>query len=259
MQTVLNFPSLLQHTFIVGAYCSGKDLLAGYAIKNIKQQRPSLKVYVIDIKEHPRESHYYANADFLRIKKSSNVASQEEVKGLVSWIQDCFNEFESLEGEKLLVLSESTLVFHFFAKNKSNRTWLSNKVISYLCLGNASGIYIWLIGLVGAIGETIATSDRHVSPTTIGELYAERQGLNKPIKPHIVNRVLEEAGLQYKEVEFKTDSNGKPRHKNIWHLTEAGKQWGTVKLDKARTHDKIVEHVRWLPDVLNLIDLSKER
>ncbi len=25
---------------------------------------------------------------------------------------------------------------------------------------------------------------------------------------------------------------------------------------KARTHDKIVEHVRWLPDVLEVIDLS---
>ncbi|MBD2473148.1 BRO family protein [Nostoc sp. FACHB-145] len=82
--------------------------------------------------------------------------------------------------------------------------------------------------LVGAIGETIATSDRHVSPTTIGELYAQRQGLPKPIKPHIINRVLEEAGLQYKEVEFKTNSNGKQSHKNIWHLTEAGQQWGTA-------------------------------
>ena len=155
MQAVLNFSSSLQHTLIVGAFCSGKDLLAGYAIKNIKQQRPSLKVYVIDIKGHPRESHYYANADFLRIKNSSNVASQEDVAELVSWIQHCFNEFESLEGEKLLVLSESTLVFHFFAQNKSNRTWLSNKIISYLCLGNASGIYIWLIGPSFNIQETL--------------------------------------------------------------------------------------------------------
>jgi hypothetical protein len=49
---------------------------------------------------------------------------------------------------------------------------------------------------------------------------------------------------------------GKQRHKNIWHLTEAGKRWGTVIADKARTHDKIIEHVRWLPDILNVIDLS---
>ncbi|MBN4004237.1 MAG: hypothetical protein HWQ58_21585 [Nostoc sp. LPT] len=28
---------------------------------------------------------------------------------------------------------------------------------------------------------------------------------------------------------------------------------------KARTHDKIIEHVRWLPDVLEVIDLSVEQ
>lgn len=113
--------------------------------------------------------------------------------------------------------------------------------------------------LVGAIGEIIATSDRHLSPTAIGELYAERNGLPKPVKPQKVNRVLEAAGLQTKEVEIKTDSTGKQSHKNIWHLTEAGKRWGTVTRDKARTHDKIVEHVRWLPDVLEVIDLSVEQ
>ena len=112
--------------------------------------------------------------------------------------------------------------------------------------------------LVGAIQEIVATPDRHLSPTAIGELYAERNGLPKPVKPQIVNRVLEFAGLQTKEVQVKTDTNGKQSHKNIWHLTEKGKLWGTVTRDKARTHDKIVEHVRWLPDVLEVIDLSVE-
>lgn len=110
--------------------------------------------------------------------------------------------------------------------------------------------------LVGAIQEIVATPERHLSPTAIGELYAERQGLPKPIKPEVVNRVLETAGLQTKQVEIKTNSAGKPQRKNIWHLTEAGKRWGTVTRDKARTHDKIVEHVRWLPDVLEVIDLN---
>ncbi|MCC5633445.1 hypothetical protein LC613_38945 [Nostoc sphaeroides CHAB 2801] len=112
--------------------------------------------------------------------------------------------------------------------------------------------------LVGAIQEIVATPDRHLSPTAIGKLYAERNGLSQPIKPQIVNRVLEFAGLQTKEVQIKTDTNGKQSHKNIWHLTEKGKLWGTVTRDKARTHDKIVEHVRWLPDVLEVIDLSVE-
>lgn len=110
--------------------------------------------------------------------------------------------------------------------------------------------------LVGAIGEIVATPDRHLSPTAIGELYAERNRLPKPIKPQIVNRVLETAGLQYKEIKLNFDSTGRQSHKNIWHLTEAGKRWGIVVQDKARTHDKIVEHVRWLPGVLDVIDLS---
>ncbi|MBN3924142.1 hypothetical protein [Nostoc sp. NMS4] len=52
--------------------------------------------------------------------------------------------------------------------------------------------------LVGAIQEIEATHDRHLSPTAIGELYAERNGLLKPIKPQIVNRVLESAGKKPK-------------------------------------------------------------
>jgi hypothetical protein len=56
MQSVLNFSSPLQHTLIVGASCSGKDFLASHAIKTLKQQQPSLTVYVIDFKGDPKES-----------------------------------------------------------------------------------------------------------------------------------------------------------------------------------------------------------
>ncbi|WP_193199739.1 Bro-N domain-containing protein [Nostoc sp. MG11] len=110
--------------------------------------------------------------------------------------------------------------------------------------------------LVGAIQEISATPDRHLPPTELGKIYAERNGLPKPVRPEVVNRVLESAGLQRKEVLIKTDTTGKQKRKNIWHLTNEGKQWGTVVFDKARTHDKTVEHVRWLTDVLEVIDLS---
>lgn len=49
MQSVLNSSSSLRHTFIIGAPYSGKDFLPNHAIKNIKQQPPSVTVYVIDI------------------------------------------------------------------------------------------------------------------------------------------------------------------------------------------------------------------
>ncbi len=110
--------------------------------------------------------------------------------------------------------------------------------------------------LVGAIQEIEATHDRHLPPTELGKIYAQRNGLPKPVRPQVVNQVLEFAGLQRREVEIKTDTQGKQKRKNIWHLTDEGKQWGVVTRDKARTHDKIVEHVRWLPDVLDVIDLS---
>ncbi|BBD70755.1 prophage antirepressor [Nostoc commune NIES-4072] len=110
--------------------------------------------------------------------------------------------------------------------------------------------------LVGAIQEIEATHDRHLPPTELGKIYAQRNGLPKPVSPQVVNQVLEFAGLQRKEVEIKTDTQGKQKRKNIWHLTDEGKQWGVVTRDKARTHGKIVEHVRWLPDILDVIDLS---
>lgn len=44
MQPVLNFSSPLRHTLIVGAPCSGKDVLTSHAIKTLKQQQPSLTV-----------------------------------------------------------------------------------------------------------------------------------------------------------------------------------------------------------------------
>ncbi|MBD6619595.1 Bro-N domain-containing protein [Komarekiella sp. 'clone 1'] len=78
--------------------------------------------------------------------------------------------------------------------------------------------------LVGAIQEISATPDRHLPPTELGKIYADRKGLTKPVRPEVVNRVLEAAGLQRKEVLIKTDTSGKQKRKNIWHLTNEGKQ-----------------------------------
>nr|NDJ26285.1 hypothetical protein [Nostoc sp. B(2019)] len=41
-------------------------------------------------------------------------------------------------------------------------------------------------------------------------------------------RKLSHVPVQRAECGVKTNSDGKPQRKNIWHLTEAGKQWGTV-------------------------------
>ena len=111
--------------------------------------------------------------------------------------------------------------------------------------------------LIGVLQETTATVERHLSPTELGELYTKQLGLEKPVQASVVNQALESAGLQWKEVVIKTDKRtSKERKKNVWHLTEAGTRYGVVLQDKAFGHDKTVECVRWLPDVLKVITLS---
>ncbi len=111
--------------------------------------------------------------------------------------------------------------------------------------------------LIGPVQEITATPERHVTPTVLGELYQQQHNLPKPIKASDVNIALFNAGLQRKEILTKIDKHsGKERTVNIWHLTETGKEWGIVVKDKARGHDKTVEHVRWLPTVLEAIYLG---
>lgn len=110
--------------------------------------------------------------------------------------------------------------------------------------------------LVGVVQETVATSDRHLTPSELGEIYQEQHSLPKPIRASDINIALLDAGLQSKEVVIKIDKQtGKEKKINRWHLTDSGKQWGVVVQDKARGHEKTVEHVRWLPTVLEVISL----
>ena len=105
--------------------------------------------------------------------------------------------------------------------------------------------------LLTAAKENCTVPDYHITPTKLGELYAQRHHLDKPVLPADINRALEAAGLQRKEVEVR--SNGKKR--NVWHLTERGEEYGILLLDKASRVDKTVQVVRWLPSVLAEINI----
>ena len=105
--------------------------------------------------------------------------------------------------------------------------------------------------LLTAAKENCTVPDHHITPTKLGELYAQRHDLDKPVLPADINRALEAAGLQRKEVEVR--SNGKKR--NVWHLTERGEEYGILLLDKASRVDKTVQVVRWLPSVLAEINV----
>ena len=105
--------------------------------------------------------------------------------------------------------------------------------------------------LLTAAKENCTIQGHHITPTKLGELYAQRHHLDKSILPADINRALEAAGLQRKEVSLR--SNGKKR--NVWHLTERGEEYGILLLDKASRVDKTVQVVRWLPSVLDEINV----
>jgi len=94
--------------------------------------------------------------------------------------------------------------------------------------------------------------DRRCSPTKLGVLYAEQRGLSMPVQPRRINQALQEAGLQL--AEYRTNSKGKRVME--WRLTEQGKRYGQVFLEAAQGSNKTLSVVRWLPSVLNAIQLS---
>ena len=83
-----------------------------------------------------------------------------------------------------------------------------------------------------------------LSPTEIGKLLAEQQGLEKPLSAIAVNKLLVDQGFQVQSI---------ANDKKTWHLTDVGKAYGKLVTDTARGHGKTVFHVRWLTKITELL------
>lgn len=105
---------------------------------------------------------------------------------------------------------------------------------------------------IAVLQESTATLDRHVSPKKLGELYAQKHHLPDPVSSQKINAALESAGLQYSESSV-NNKTGKTR--KVWHITDSGLEYGVVYQDKSQYSSKTVECVRWLPDVIDLIEI----
>lgn len=90
-----------------------------------------------------------------------------------------------------------------------------------------------------------------LSPTELGEILAERQGLDKPISARKINQMLIDAGLQ-----TATSRIGRSGKKKIdYHLTEMAKQQGLgqVQTTTKKSDGSMAFQVRWFHKVLNLL------
>jgi len=83
-----------------------------------------------------------------------------------------------------------------------------------------------------------------LSPTEIGKLLADREGLPKPLSAIAINKLLTDRGLQIQAI---------TGNKKTWQVTETGKPYGKVITDTARGHGKTVFHLRWLTKTADLL------
>jgi prophage antirepressor-like protein len=87
------------------------------------------------------------------------------------------------------------------------------------------------------------------NPTKLGEILAERLGLQERISSRKVNAALQTVGFQV--AEHDVDSKGKKSL--VWHLTPVGESYGRVFLESAQGNSKTIPVIRWLPQVLDEI------
>ncbi|MGB3207891.1 MAG: hypothetical protein WBB28_23145 [Crinalium sp.] len=96
-------------------------------------------------------------------------------------------------------------------------------------------------------------SDRRYSPTRLGEMYAQRHQLQKPITPQSINQALYIAGLQTPGHRI----NSKGKKVLEWSLTDAGEKYGKVLLESGQHNNKTITVIRWLPSVLDAIKVCQ--
>ncbi len=89
-----------------------------------------------------------------------------------------------------------------------------------------------------------------MSPTELGKLIADKLDLEKAPSGRKINEILLFAGLQVAEKSISTSG----KKKTIWHLTEAGKEYGDVMMDSAKGNGKTIFTVRWFSSVIPVIE-----
>ena len=93
-----------QSALIVGVPGSGKGMMVSNAIKVLKAQVPSLKVFVIDPKASPKERGYWESiADDYRCFSLKNCEDPDEG---AAWLLRCMDAFRKLPGPKLCIFDE---------------------------------------------------------------------------------------------------------------------------------------------------------
>ncbi|WP_242063064.1 hypothetical protein [Nostoc sp. FACHB-145] len=126
----------------VGVPGSGKGITISNAIDAIKRLHPGIYIFYIDPKGDEKETGYFnGRVDTLKRAKIVEMSPTEAV----SWVKECFTEFQKISGPKLIILDEGTAVCSKFKNAKGEIGWLKDKIISYCSCGDSSGWHFWIV------------------------------------------------------------------------------------------------------------------
>ncbi|MBW4566275.1 MAG: hypothetical protein KME32_35475 [Mojavia pulchra JT2-VF2] len=156
----------------VGVPGSGKGITISNAIDAIKRLHPDIHIFYIDPKGDEKETGYFnGRVDTLKRAKIVEMSPTEAV----SWVKECFSEFQKISGSKLIILDEGTAVCSKFKNAKGEIGWLKDKIISYCSCGDSSGWHFWIVvqnphtddlGISGGLRSQL-TSVALVSPDNV--------------------------------------------------------------------------------------------
>ncbi|MDX2215484.1 MAG: hypothetical protein SFY66_19630 [Oculatellaceae cyanobacterium bins.114] len=100
--------SRLRTSLIVSVSGGGKDIVLSNVLRQLIAQRPGFKFFVMDCKDDPKETAYYANLPNTTLyRKNLAIATWREAK---DWIEGCLDEFLSVPEMAILICNEGTEV-----------------------------------------------------------------------------------------------------------------------------------------------------
>ncbi|HEY9665263.1 MAG TPA: hypothetical protein V6C91_00575, partial [Coleofasciculaceae cyanobacterium] len=126
---------------IVGVPGAGKGLTISNALAALRKHHPKITIFYVDPKNDEKETGYFT--DRVDVLRRASVREMTP-SAAVEWFKDSIRKFEEIQGDKLLIFDESTIVSSKF-KLAKELDWIKDKLIGYASCGDSIGLRIWIV------------------------------------------------------------------------------------------------------------------
>lgn len=145
-EVINHLASKIQNSFIVGLPGSGKDFLISHATRQIKKDKPTVYLFLIDCKNDKKEHGYYEHFDHIERIPNWDCSAWE----YVTWFKKVWRKYEEVanqcecEGRKcLVVINEGTRTGQCFSEEKD--PFIKGKLTAITSSGDSRGRNVWFM------------------------------------------------------------------------------------------------------------------